>query len=522
MKHKANKSATTDWKAQKTESYYFGLIERYFRQRKQAEDAYVLSDRMCNDLDFEEFFMFADRCITRYGQQYLYAALRTSPVGHQPVFPESLINSFRTNSQLRAFFEKTLQKHRHLDAYYLTDLFTKSYLKPPSWFWVIPVLSLAFVLSLIATIIHVNFVFVLIPVLIANVALHFWNKQNLQVYADALPQLFNMLTAARKIARNENFGSVPIKVDQSLKALLPLRKRLAFVNLGQRFDSELMAIAWWLVEVVKMAFLIEPMQLFYLIRKLAHKQDEIAQVFQFVGIADGCYSIAALREDLPVWCSPSFSASNTSIRFSGLYHPLVPFCVANDLQTDKSVLITGSNMSGKTTFIRSIGLSILSGQTLNTCFSQTFNSPPVELHTAIRISDDLMNDKSYYLAEITSIGEMIKSSRKGGIRLFLLDELFKGTNTLERIAAGKAVLSYLSKGNFVFVSTHDVELVNLLQGQYEMHHFSELVEENQLAFDYKLKKGAVSEGNAIRILGLYGYPAEIISEAMELASKRHG
>lgn len=522
MKRKANKQTETDWKAQKTGNYYFGLIERYFRDRKQPDNTYVLNDRMCNDLDFEEFFMFADRCLSCYGQQYLYAALRTPPANQQPPFPEALINSFRNNSKLRAFFEKTLQKHRKNEAYYLSDLFTKSYLKPPSWFWVIPLLSVAFILSLIATIVHINFVFVFIPVLITNVVLHYWNKQNLQVYADALPQLFSMLSAARKLARNENFSTVPINVDQSLKALLPLRKRLAFVNFAQRFDSELMAIVWWLVEVVKMVILIEPMQLFYLIKKLEGKQNEIEQVFQFVGIADGSYSIAALREGLSVWCNPDFSAHNTSVSFTGLYHPLVPFCVDNDIKTFKSVLITGSNMSGKTTFIRSIGLSVLAAQTLNTCFAQTFSSPPVELHTAIRISDDLMNDKSYYLAEITSIGEMIKTSRKTGIRLFLLDELFKGTNTIERVAAGKAVLSYLSKGNFVFLSTHDVELVHLLQGQYEMHHFSELVEENQLAFDYKLKQGAVSEGNAIRILGLYGYPAEIISEAMDLANKRHG
>lgn len=520
MNSKTNKKTASDWKTQKSESYYFVLIERYFRNRKTPEQAYVLNDRMCNDLDFEEFFMFADRCLTRYGQQYLYAALRTPAATSQQAFPEELIESFRTNSRLRSFFEKTLQKHRHLDAYYLVDLFTNSYLKPPSWFWLIPLLSATFVLSLIATLININFVFVLLPVLMANVVLHFWNKQNLQVYADALPQLFNMLTAARKIARNESFSAVPIEVDQALKTLIALRKSLAFVNFGKRFDSELMVIIWWLVEVVKMAFLIEPIQLFYLIKKLEQKQNEIDQVFQFVGISDGCYSIAALREDLPVWCRADFSAGNTSIRFGGLYHPLIPFCVANNLKTSKSVLITGSNMSGKTTFIRSIGLSVVAGQTLNTCFAQAFSSPPIELHSAIRISDDLMNDKSYYLAEIISIGEMIKSSRKGGIKLFLLDELFKGTNTLERIAAGKAVLSYLSEGNYVFVSTHDVELVDLLQEQYEMHHFSELVEENQLAFDYKLKKGAVSEGNAIRILELYDYPAEIILEAMELASRR--
>ena len=92
---------------------------------------------------------------------------------------------------------------------------------------------------------------------------------------------------------------------------------------------------------------------------------------------------------------------------------------------------------------------------------------------------------------------------------------FKGTNTVERISGGKAILSYLNKGNnLVFVSTHDIELTELLETEnYELFHFSETIESNELTFDHKLKKGKLKTRNAIKILELYNYPTEIITEA---------
>ena len=102
--------------------------------------------------------------------------------------------------------------------------------------------------------------------------------------------------------------------------------------------------------------------------------------------------------------------------------------------------------------------------------------------------------------------------------LFILDEVFKGTNTIERIASAKAILSYLNKkNNLVFVSTHDVELSALLATQYELYHFAEAIENNQFYFDHKLKAGALKTSNAIRILELYNYPAEIIEEAQKIS-----
>ena len=177
-------------------------------------------------------------------------------------------------------------------------------------------------------------------------------------------------------------------------------------------------------------------------------------------------------------------------------------------------------MSGKTSFIRTIGLNVITGYTINTCFASEMNIPKLRIYSAIRISDDLMNNKSYYFEEVLTIKDMLDKSADDHRNLFLLDEIFKGTNTIERIAAGKAVLSSLANnGNIVIVSTHDIELTELLDDTYDLYHFSEIVEEGSVGFDYKLKEGQLKNRNAIRILEINNYPKPLVTEAIELAKR---
>jgi len=124
------------------------------------------------------------------------------------------------------------------------------------------------------------------------------------------------------------------------------------------------------------------------------------------------------------------------------------------------------------------------------------------------------------IEEVLTIKEMIDKSGNGKPNLFLLDELFKGTNTVERISAGKAVLSTLTKAdNIVFISTHDIELADLLKDEYELYHFSEKVDNITVDFDYKLKDGKLKNRNAIRILQINNYPDNIITEAIEISKE---
>jgi DNA mismatch repair ATPase MutS len=228
-----------------------------------------------------------------------------------------------------------------------------------------------------------------------------------------------------------------------------------------------------------------------------------------------------MRKGLGEYCIPEITENQNGINAKEAYHPLIIDCVKNTINVDKkSILLTGSNMSGKTSFIRTIGINVITGLTLNTCFAEKFVLPRIRVYSAIRISDDLMNDKSYYFEEVLTIKQMIERSGNGQPNLYLLDEIFKGTNTVERISAGKAVLSSLNHANnIVFVSTHDIELADLLKDEYELHHFSEIIDKKTVDFDYKLKEGKLKNRNAIRILQINDYPENIINEAFILSKE---
>jgi DNA mismatch repair ATPase MutS len=308
----------------------------------------------------------------------------------------------------------------------------------------------------------------------------------------------------------------------SLHSMNELKNQIKFFKNKTGVLSEFETLVLMLWESVNILFLIEPQIVFNVLGKLDKKRKDIQILFEYVGKIDSAISIAVLRTSMPCCIPTLLNTNKITLEFADIYHPLIPDCVPNSLQIqDKSILLTGSNMSGKTTFIRTVALNVLSAQTLNTCFAKTFEVSQTRLFSAIRIADDLFSDKSYYFEEVLTIKNMINESLSDAKNIFLLDEIFKGTNTVERIAAGKAVLSYLaqSDNNLVFVSTHDIELADLLKDAYDLYHFTEVIQEEQIHFDYKLKRGNLSTKNAIRILEINDYPSQIVDEARKISNR---
>jgi DNA mismatch repair ATPase MutS len=358
--------------------------------------------------------------------------------------------------------------------------------------------------------------------MIANMVLHYANKKYIYRYSDSIPQISLLSAGCRELLKMNLPLERPEPVASAVKSIDKIKKRLSVFTLESKQQSDVfMQLAFFIGEYVKIAFLLEPIIVFGVLKHLREKRSDIRNLFEFIGSVDSAVSIASLRHDLERYCKPNMDRNKEGMSFVDMYHPLIPNCVANTLTVqNKSILLTGSNMSGKSTFIRSVTINALFGQTINTCFASDFQLSPMKICSAMRISDDVFSGKSYYFEEVLLIGEMIKESRSGTKTLFLLDEIFKGTNTIERIAAGKAVLSYICKqGNIVFVSTHDIELAGLLKNTYELHHFTEMVEDGRVQFDYKLKSGELKTRNAIRILEINGYPEEIIAEAKEISNR---
>jgi DNA mismatch repair ATPase MutS len=296
---------------------------------------------------------------------------------------------------------------------------------------------------------------------------------------------------------------------------------MSLFKLEAKLQSDVGLIAEYGLELIKALFLIEPLLFYNVLEQISRKRPQIQAVYQFIGELDVALSIYLLRADLPFFCLPTLIVEQKQLTPLDAYHPLIDQAVPNSIDLlGKSVLLSGSNMSGKTTFIRTIGINAILAQTLNTCFARQWQMPTLKIHSAIRIIDDLLSDKSYYFEEVLTIKSLLAESQSNEGHLFLLDELFKGTNTVERVASGKAVLSYLNqKSNVVFVATHDLELADLLKDSFYLFHFTEIVQQDTVVFDYKLKVGPLTDTNAIRILELNQYPEEVIQEAVQLARR---
>lgn len=504
----------------KSDGFRFDLIEKYFKNKKNADSFHVISNKTCNDLDFEELFMFLDRTTSIIGQQCLYNKLRTIPNHNNDHDKnEKLIKTLTDDIDFRINTQLQLEKLNKSDVYLISSLFQEEHKKPPAWFFIIRILSFTSILSLLMLPFNPKMLFIFLGVFVINLGFHYWNKRNLHKYLGSIPQLLRLNKIANNLNRNQQFKELNPDLANSILTINQVRRRMSFFRLEAGLQSDFDVIFWGILELFKIAFLLEPLLLFGVLRQLDSKREEIEKVYCFVGEIDILISIGSLRKGLEHFSLPVINDSK--IIAVNVYHPLIADCIANSIEvSQKSILITGSNMSGKTSFIRTIGLNMITGLTINTCFAESMTIPRARIYSAIRISDDLMNDKSYYFEEVLTIKEMIEESSNGESNLFLLDEIFKGTNTIERISAGKAVLSTLARNkNFVFVSTHDIELTDLLSNEYELYHFSEIVKENNVAFDFKLKEGKLKNRNAIRILEINDYPKELIEEAVEISKK---
>lgn len=184
--------------------------------------------------------------------------------------------------------------------------------------------------------------------------------------------------------------------------------------------------------------------LYRLLHKYESDENILKQRFGTVSYLKGNKE---LREKIPFYSNPTFNDSD-AISFQNLYHPLLQVAVPNTVESImNSVLITGSNMSGKTTFIKTVGINFILSQSLFFRLSKEIFPPKLIIKSAIRRNEDLEEGKSYFFVEIETLNNFIKLSEKKNKYLFLIDEIFRGTNTIERLASSTAVLKYLDMNN---------------------------------------------------------------------------
>ncbi len=217
----------------------------------------------------------------------------------------------------------------------------------------------------------------------------------------------------------------------------------------------------------------------------------------------------------PDYYFPEIIESSDLLNGKNIGHPLIKSDqkITNDFLISESAttnIITGSNMSGKSTFLRTIGINILLAYAGSVVNAQKFVISRINLFTCIKVSDSVVDGISYFYSEVKRLKEIIDNIKTNdGHSLVLIDEVYKGTNNVERLIGSRALIKYFSKQNiYNIVSTHDLELVKIAEelANVKNFHFKEIIQDSKMSFDYKLMLGPCPTTNALKIMQLEGLP----------------
>ena len=498
----------------------FEKIALYYRLKTRvAGDG--LDDKTWADLNLDQVFEFIDRTSSRVGQQYLYDLLRTPKFEEEPLLKlERLVNRFK-DDKLREEVQVELQRLNSKDALFLPYLFQEEIPKLRVHRYVFLAVTLTTVASLVGSFVSSAFRPIFIFLVITNMIISLRYRHLLDAFIQGFRLLNVLINTSRTIASKCGSFNLPEieTLQNDARNLSGVARKTAFLTINSQHDDVVQLIYQYL----NMSFLLDVNCFAFTVEELRRKRDSGNALYEALGYIDAAISIASLRYGNVKYVTPKFYDRAKICRFRRLYHPLLETPVANDLLVNaKGILITGSNMSGKSTFIRTVGVNVVLAQTIHTCFAEEYIAPFLMVKASMGAADSLTESKSHYLAEVESVRVLVDWVKAGKQCLFLLDELFRGTNTIERVAAAKAILEYLNRSDhIVIVATHDIELAGLLGDRYEYHHFREIILHQEMGFDYRIQPGTSSTRNAIAILNLLGYPKTIVDEALDVVNKNN-
>lgn len=532
-------------------------LMKYYEAVKR--DAYDIDDITWNDLELDELFMVMNRTVSAMGEEYLYAMLR------QPQFDETemeererVISFFQKDEEKRTNVQEALYqigKNRKYSVYecmnFIKDIKRESNLPH---FLGIALLIGAIVLAFLKPAVGVLATCV---VIVYNLTSYMRRRGELDAYLSAVTYLIRLLYATEDVTKL----SVP-ELSAYTERMKALNKHFAafkrnFWIIGSRKPTG--DIMDMLVSYIRMLFHIDLIKFNGMLKIYDKHVAELNELYQVVGYLDALCAAASFRTLLGEdgYCVPELleksvpegllaqTQSNRSgteadtecvqgaadmpvsnAGFSGavrtpvyeaeeLYHPLLDAPVTNTIRTRRSVLLTGSNASGKSTFLKAVALNALLAQTIHTATAKSYRASYFQILSSMALRDNMQGSESYFIVEIKSLKRMFEAAKAPVCTLCFVDEVLRGTNTVERIAASREVLAGLaSSGRTIcFAATHDIELTYLLEDVCENYHFEETVTEHQVEFDYLLHEGRATSRNAIKLLRMLGYPAEVIARA---------
>lgn len=494
---------------------------QYYHEQKRTDTS--VDDITWNDLNMDAIFCTMNHTRTSAGEEYLYHILR-SPIFSEEelVKREVVIESIQKHEEQRGDFELALYdigKTDSISVYeYLSE--TKKLRSFNIWKHVLAALVLtAAVIAVFFT--SPGMIFVLM--LIMGINGYFYYNEKAKVVQDIA--LFEFILGTIRQCDNISEIALPgceeyfVRLKELADKFRKFSRFHILVSGGNTMSGSLFDA---LFDYVRILFHVDLMKLSSMVREIQKYESELLEIYDIIGFLDSMLAVASYRQMMEDYTIPKLrvAADKEDVQrmtMRGMYHPLLSKPVKNDMSVEKCMLLTGSNASGKSTFIKAVAINALFAQTIHTVLADSYEACFYRVYSSMALRDDILSDESYFIVEIKSLKRIFERIAESDIPvLCFIDEILRGTNTVERVAASSELLHALSLENAMcFAATHDIELTYLLEKRYANYHFTEHIQGDDILFDYLLKEGRADSRNAIRLLSMVGFDKKLVDESQK-------
>jgi len=508
-----------EWGIYTRDEYSDKIMEniRYYHEKKKTDTS--IDDITWNDLNMDAVFKRMNHTRTSAGEEYLYHVLRSPVFSEEELLRrENVIKSIQEQEEGRNDLELALYDIGKTDNISVYEHLSELNALPEIKKWP-HILAAVLLFTGIVTVFFASTGFLFFLFFLMGINAYFYYKKKAEVL-QAIALFSFILGTIRQCG-----SFMDIKLEGCKEYFLRLKElsdkfqvfcRFRFLvsggstMSGNLFDS--------VFDYVRILFHVDLIKLGTMVREVQKYGTELLELYDIIGFLDSMLAVASYREMAGTYTVPRFSqADSRNMTARGIYHPLVSQPVKNDFHTKKCMLLTGSNASGKSTFIKTVAVNALFAQTIHTVLADLYEACFYRIYSSMALRDNILSEESYFIVEIKSLKRIFEKTEESGIPvLCFIDEILRGTNTVERVAASSELLEALSKKNAMcFAATHDIELTYLLEESFENYHFAEHIRNDDILFDYLLKEGRADSRNAIRLLAMTGFEKELTENAQK-------
>lgn len=494
-------------------------IKRYFLARKK--DEFHIDDITWNDLDMDSIFKILNNTNSSIGEQYLYYMLRTPRLQKKELLERKrIIDYFEKNEEDRIKLQCIYGQIGRTGTYSLSDyIHNLADLDMKSNLLEYVMLFLGIAGIILSLTIPIYGIVILIGVLVFNISQYYRRKGEIEPYFISIAYIKRLLYGADEFVKEipDEFGEYANRVKEIKSHFNSFKRHAKWVSSGKRATGSIGDV---LLDYVKMFSHIDLIKFNYALLEIKEKIEDIDELIERMGSMEAYIATASFREATAYYSIPELLEEKlATIEVKEVYHPLIKEPVVNSIKEETSVLITGSNASGKSTFLKTIAINAILAQTIYMTLAKAYRANFYRTYSSMALTDNLGNNESYYIVEIKSLKRILDATKQETPILCFIDEVLRGTNTIERIAASAQILTGLRKEYVMcFAATHDIELTHILTNYYQNYHFEEEVKDDDILFSYELKEGRATTRNAIKLLSIIGYDKEIIKKADDTAA----